>query len=206
MTQADGFTDIPAGKVAAIVTHLEMTARPALDPELEPARALGNLTLCHVSAPDLAAYRDLFYRVGGLGWLWCSRLKMGDTELSGILHDPAVQVHELRQEARTVGLLELDFREEGACELAFLGLEAGMTGRGLGTALIARGIDMAWSQPITRMHVHTCTFDHPGALALYRRSGFRPIRQQVEVFDDPRLTGLLPHEAAPHIPIIAPEA
>ncbi|WP_424970362.1 GNAT family N-acetyltransferase [Dinoroseobacter sp. S76] len=202
MSQPDGFTDIPPGKVAAIVTQLEMTARPAL----HPAPDLGDLTLTHVPSPELAAYRDLFYRVGGAGWLWCSRLLMSDAELSGILHDPKVQIHELRESARAVGLLELDFREEGACELAFLGLEAGMTGRGLGTALINQGIEIAWSEPIARMHVHTCTFDHPGALALYRRSGFRPVRQQVEVFDDPRLTGVLPREAAPHIPIIAPEA
>lgn len=202
MSQKDGFTDIPSGKVAAIVTHLEMTAQPAPS----PAPSLDGLTLIHVPSPELAAYRDLFYRVGGAGWLWCSRLMMSDAALSEILHNPDVRVHELRAGARAVGLLELDFREEGACELAFLGLEAGMTGRGLGTALINQGIEMAWSEPITRMHVHTCTFDHPGALALYRRSGFRPVRQQVEVFDDPRLTGVLPRDAAPHIPIIAPEA
>ena len=30
MTLPDGYSDIPAGKIAAVVTHLEMTARPAL--------------------------------------------------------------------------------------------------------------------------------------------------------------------------------
>ncbi|WP_424967595.1 GNAT family N-acetyltransferase [Dinoroseobacter sp. S375] len=199
MSQPDGFTDIPAGKVAAIVTHLEMTARPVP----RATRDLGDLALVHVTRPDLHAYRDLFLRVGGTGWLWCSRLKMQDVELADILHDPEVQVHELRQQGRAVGLLELDFREEGACELAFLGLEAGLTGQGLGPALVGRAIEMAWSRPLRRMHVHTCTFDHPGALGVYRRAGFRPVRQQVEVFDDPRLTGLLPRDAAPHIPVIA---
>jgi len=30
MTLPNGYSDIPAGKIAAVVTHLEMTERPAL--------------------------------------------------------------------------------------------------------------------------------------------------------------------------------
>ena len=35
MILPDGYSDVPAGKIAAVVTHLEMTERPALrsDPE-----------------------------------------------------------------------------------------------------------------------------------------------------------------------------
>jgi hypothetical protein len=44
--------------------------------------------------------------------------------------------------------------------------------------------------------------DHPDALAFYIRSGFRPFRRQIEITDDPRLTGVLPETAAPHVPII----
>ena len=35
----------------------------------------------------------------------------------------------------------------------------------------------------------------------YIRSGFKPTRQQVEIANDPRLTGILPREAGPHVPI-----
>ena len=37
MILPDGYSDVPAGKIAAIVTHLEMTARPA--PRPDPAGA-----------------------------------------------------------------------------------------------------------------------------------------------------------------------
>ncbi len=30
MILPDGYSDVPAGKIAAVVTHLEMTARPTL--------------------------------------------------------------------------------------------------------------------------------------------------------------------------------
>jgi hypothetical protein len=60
-----------------------------------------------------------------------------------------------------------------------------------------------WARPIRRFWVHTCTLDHPDALAFYVRSGFTPYRQQIEIADDPRQTGALPRHAAPRVPIIA---
>ena len=65
-----------------------------------------------------------------------------------------------------------------------------------------RAIERAWSQPIRRFWVHTCTLDSPGAIGFYQRSGFRPYAIEVEVADDPRLSGHLPRTAAPHVPII----
>lgn len=33
MIVSDGYSDVPAGKIAAVVTHLEMTERPPLRPD-----------------------------------------------------------------------------------------------------------------------------------------------------------------------------
>ena len=62
----------------------------------------------------------------------------------------------------------------------------------------------AWAKPIRRFWVHTCTFDHPAALPFYVRSGFKPYALQIEVHPDPRLTGHLPRDVAPHIALIEP--
>ncbi len=61
----------------------------------------------------------------------------------------------------------------------------------------------AFARPIRRFWVHTCTFDHPGAVDFYRRSGFRPYARAIEVAPDPRLTGALPRMAAGQIPLLA---
>jgi len=61
-----------------------------------------------------------------------------------------------------------------------------------------------WARPIGRFWVHTCTLDHPNALAFYIRSGFEPIERQVEIAEDPRIAGILPREVAPQIPLILP--
>jgi hypothetical protein len=50
--------------------------------------------------------------------------------------------------------------------------------------------------------VHTCTLDHPHALGFYRASGFAAISRTVETFADPRLSGHLSPDAAPHVPLL----
>ncbi|MEQ8817143.1 MAG: GNAT family N-acetyltransferase [Thalassobaculum sp.] len=197
MNLPDGYIDVPPGKQAAVVTSLQMTARP----EARPERPADGWTLRRVERPDLDWYRDLYRRVGQ-DWLWFSRMSMPDDALAAILHAPAVEVYALEVDGMPEGLLELDFREPGECELAFFGLTAAAQGTGAGRWLMNRALERAWAHPITRLWVHTCTFDHPAALSFYRRSGFVPFRQQIEIADDPRLTGALPRDAAPQVPII----
>jgi GNAT superfamily N-acetyltransferase len=196
----DGYSVLPPGKLANLVTCLEMTERPAPKPQPSTRSAL---SLQRIAQPDLHSYRALFRRIGQ-DWMWFSRLVMPDERLRRILTDPKVEVYTLRDGGAEIGLLELDFREEGQCELAFFGVVPEAIGRGAGRFLMDQAIALAWAHPIRRFWVHTCSFDHPSALAFYRRSGFRPYAYAVEVHDDPRLTGHLPRTAAPHIPLIEP--
>jgi GNAT superfamily N-acetyltransferase len=192
------FPKVPAGQVAVVVTSLEMLARP--DASMPASDAFD---IRRVSQPEPAWYRDLFRRVGG-DWLWFSRLKLDDDGLSAIIRAPGVEIFALAGDGRDEGLLELDFRTRGQCEIRFFGVTGQLIGRGAGRALMAFALRTAWARPIQRVWVHTCTADHPGALQFYVRAGFTPYLRQIEVADDPRLTGLLPETAAPHIPIIRP--
>ena len=192
----DGYSDVPAGKIAAVVTHLEMTERPAQ--RVDPA---GAWTLRRAETPPLDWFRDLYLRVGE-EWLWFSRIRMPDAELAARLHSPQLEVYAMVHDGCDEGLLELDFREPGHCEIGMFGVTAKLVGTGAGRWLMNRALDIAWSRPVTRVWLHTCTFDHPSALAFYQRSGFRPFRRQVEVADDPRLDGTAPREVARHVPVI----
>ena len=193
-----GYSHVPRGHIASVVTDLEMRSRP---PPADLALPEG-FTLAPVADIGLEAYRALFRKVGA-DWLWFSRLFMADDELAATLADPAVEIRILRSATEDVGLLELDFRQTGACELTFMGLTAACTGKGLGRALMTQALTIAWARPIERMWVHTCTYDHPSALRFYRQAGFTPYAVRVEVQVDPRLTGHLPKDAAPQVPLIA---
>lgn len=193
----NGLHAVPAGKLAVVVTHLEMFEKPATRPIDTP----DGVTFRQVT-PTLAWYRDVFTRVGGLEWLWYGRLKMADAGLQAILDDPAVQFYTLSKNGQDHALLELDFRQPDMCELAYFGLTPALIGTGSGRYLMNRAIDIAWGNGISRFHVHTCTIDSPQALDFYVRSGFTPYKREVEIDDDPRLLGILPRDAAPDVPVI----
>nr|WP_095589889.1 GNAT family N-acetyltransferase [Actibacterium ureilyticum] len=195
---SEGFHDVPAGCVAAVVTHLEMRAPPAP----RPAPDLPGLSFHRIQAPGTDWYRALYARVGAQDWLWFSRLAMAEAALAVILKDPDVEVYTLRRDGQDLALLELDFRVPGECELAFFGVAPELIGTGAGRGLMTHAIARAWARPIRRFHVHTCTLDHPAALGFYIRSGFTPTRRQIEIAPDPRLGGTLPDDAAPQVPIL----
>jgi GNAT superfamily N-acetyltransferase len=197
MNLPDGYSDVPPGKIAAVVTSLQMLAPAPPRPESPHVE----WTFGRVTHPDLNWYRDLFRRIGE-DWLWTSRLWMPDQTLAPILEDSRVEIYALWINQRAEGLLELDFSVEGSCELSFFGVTASLVGSGAGTWLMNRAIRLAWSKRVRRFWLHTCTLDHPRALSFYMRSGFVPFRRQIEVLSDPRLTGHLPRSAAPQVPII----
>ena len=184
---------VPRGHVAAIVTYLEMGERPA-----EPAIPDSPLRLERWPSVDPERYRTLFRKVGQ-NWLWFSRLAMDDKTLLANV----AEVHEvLDQDGAQAGLLELDFRTRRECLIRFLGLVPELAGRGHGRWLFAQALALAWAPGIERVRVHTCSLDHPAALPAYLRAGFKAVSRAFESFPDPRLSGLLPREAAPQVPLV----
>jgi GNAT superfamily N-acetyltransferase len=187
---------LPDSELAAVVTFLEMTESPGGD--VPPS----TLDLQPIAEPTAERYRALF-RLVGAPWLWFSRLALADDELLAIIRDPGVELFVvLDGNGRDIGMLELDFREPASCELAFVGLVPDLAGLGHGRWLLSEAVHRAWREGVTRVHVHTCSLDHPAALAAYQRAGFTPYKRAIERFPDPRLTGILPSDCAPQVPLL----
>lgn len=190
------YEPVDARELAAVVTFLEMGAQPALPVPQSP------LTLRRIERPEVGYYRQLF-RLVGAPWLWFSRLIMDDLKLAAIIQDGKVELFVVADEqGREAGIIELDFRAPGECELAFIGLVPELSGKGHGKWLLAEAVGRAWREGVTRVHVHTCSLDHPAALSAYRQAGFVPFKRAIERFPDPRLLGFLPRDCAPQIPLI----
>ncbi|TXC69819.1 GNAT family N-acetyltransferase [Sphingomonas ginsenosidivorax] len=185
-------------QLATIVTTLEMRQRPPLRPV--PA---SRFRLVRWDRPALDRYRALFARVGA-PWLWFSRLTMTDAALAAIVHDDGILVHAVVDAAGIeIGMVELDVRTPGVCEISYFGLVPELAGQGHGRWLMAETLARAWGKGIERVWLHTCTLDHTSALGFYRAQGFAAIRRTIETFPDPRALGLLPMESAPQIPYLA---
>ena len=193
----NGYTDLPPGKLANIVTYLEMRA-----PQPVPATpTMSEYSVRKVEAPVVDWYRRL-YRAIGEPWLWFTRLRVPDDELRAILHHPAVDVFALSYRQADHGLLEFDRRNFPDIEITYFGVTPALTGKGAGSALLAHGLQIEWARSPQRIWLHTCSADHPAALPFYRKFGFVPYKRAIEIDDDPRVTGELPPSAGPHIPIM----
>ena len=161
--------------VLVTVTYLEMTSpdrRSAVPGSPEQA------TVQRAERPTVSFYRYLYDTVGA-DWDWYERRRLSDDALAEIVHDDAVEVHVLYVRGTPAGYAELDRRVEGEVEIAYFGLVPDYIGRGLGPALLDWALERAWSYRPRRVWVHTCSLDHPGALAMYRRAGLEVYDREV---------------------------
>ncbi len=162
--------------IESIVTYLEMT-RPPSHAEL-PA-PLKKLTLLRAWNPPVSFYRYLYDAVGR-PWTWTDRKRLSDEELGAIIQDDDVEIYVLQVGGVPAGYAELDLRRKPEIELAYLGLMPDFIGQGLGPYLLDWMIRRAWEYGPSRLWLHTCSLDHPGALPLYQRFGFRPYKREIE--------------------------
>lgn len=179
---------IGLGTVDTVVTALEMLDRPTRPSPHPPAGV--RTALIRAEPPTVSFYRYLYDTVGG-PWTWVSRRLMEDAELAAHITDPKVEIYVLYVDGAPAGYGELDRRQPGnTVELAYFGLIPDFIGRGVGRFLLDTVVDIAWTGQTERLWVHTCDLDHPRALGVYQKAGFRPFDQWVETLPDPRLAGL----------------
>ncbi|MEI6559781.1 MAG: GNAT family N-acetyltransferase [Rhodospirillaceae bacterium] len=153
--------------------------------------------------PGVTAYRFLYQSVGE-PWLWNERRRLGDGALRAIIHDSRLEILVLTIAGWVAGFAELDRRPAPDIRLAYFGLMPGQIGRGLGSWFLSHTVARAWKSRPHRLLVNTCSFDHPAALPMYQRAGFTLVEHVHRCFHDPRLTGILPRDAAPHVPLAEP--
>lgn len=184
-------------ELAVTVTQLEMTSKPLRTP---PPPPLARHLLMRAEPATVSFYRYLYDTVGA-NWLWIERREWDDERLADRLSDERTDVYVLYVDGVPAGFGELFQDGADTTDLAYFGLLPDFIGRRLGPFLLWSLIDLAWARPIRRFTVDTCTLDHPKALAHYQRAGFVPYAQRLVRKPDPRLTGRLPRDAAPHIPL-----
>ena len=155
-----------ANRAMVRVTYMEMREPPAQVSHDGPERITEEKL-----APD--AYLDLYRRVGEpVGW--DARLKLSAAELATLLAGPALQIYVLRDaDAGPLGFCEFDRQAFPDVELKNFGLIPQAQGRKLGPCLLTTAILGTWRTPPTRLWLHTDTWDHPAAMKVYEKAGFK---------------------------------
>ncbi len=179
----------PDGRFNVVVVYLDMLTAPPEQPN--PAPLLDSkLALLKLDRPSVSYYRYLYGAVGR-PWHWVERHRFPDADLAEIIQHPDVEIFVPYVGGVPAGYVELDRRdgvvnEAGGINIAYFGLMPESIGRGLGPWFLRWTIQYAFSKGIPRLTVNTCNLDHPSALPLYQKVGFRPYQSREAVFD-PRI-------------------
>jgi GNAT superfamily N-acetyltransferase len=155
-------------EMPATVTYLAMHARPSIPP---PPPPLMKIAILKAEKPAVHFYRYLYNTIGG-PYFWVERRLWSDEKLANMLASAKVALYVLYVAGSPGGMAELDFREEGAGQLAYFGLMPDYIGRRIGPWFLHQTVELAWAEPISRLLVNTCTLDHRKALPAYQRAGF----------------------------------
>ena len=174
--------------ITTTVTYLEMLTRP-IRPTV-PAPNKLKTSLIRATNPTVSFYRFLYDTVGA-PCTWMERRLMGDQALTAAIRALGVEIYVLSVDGVPAGFGEINRGlKPDEVELSYFGLMPNFIGIGLGWYFLNAIIDIAWTNEPQRLWVHTCDLDHPRAIGIYQKAGFRVLGQALETLPDPRAAGL----------------
>jgi ribosomal protein S18 acetylase RimI-like enzyme len=171
-------------RVQEITYYLEMTDPADLRPA-RPPRAPAELRRAEIPCPE---FNRFFYTAIGGDWFWVDRLAWTYNQWMEYLTLPGHETWAARVAGTPAGYFELDGPPGGDVEIAYFGLLPQFAGRGLGGWLLTAAVERAWQTKPRRVWLHTCSLDHPHALANYRARGFRLVKEEAAWKDLPERT------------------
>ena len=156
------------------VRYLEQT-----QPAPPPALYWGSERVT-LEKPSLESFLALYGRVGDVP-RWEQRAKLPTAELEALLRGNALHIYVLREVSGDAsGFCEFDRSDFPQIELKNFGLMPHAQGRGLGPWLLAIALQGEWRTKPGRIWLHTDEWDHPAALPVYHRAGFRVFDERDE--------------------------
>jgi ribosomal protein S18 acetylase RimI-like enzyme len=161
--------------------YLEMLDRASLRPARTPDV---DAIVQRAEIPSPALNRFLYTAVGG-DWHWRDRLPWTYERWMRYLDRAEVQTWLLMVKGTPAGYIELEKQPGDDVEIVYFGLMRNFIGRGLGGFLLGAGIERAWAMGARRVWVHTCSLDHPGALACYQSRGLALYKTETQLIQRP---------------------
>ena len=158
--------------------HLEILRREDLKPSRGGAPEGFELKQARIPCPELNRF---LYNAVGAYWVWIDRLAWTRSRWLDYLTRSGVETWVAYLDGTPAGYFELDPQAEGSVEIAYFGVLAQFTGRGVGSHLLACAVERAFDLGARRVWLHTCSLDHPQALNNYRARGFCVFK--VETFE-----------------------
>lgn len=160
--------------VPATVWYLEMHQTPAAVFVARP----GTEFLETDKPLTAAAYRKMYYGVGE-AWDWLDRMVMPEAELLSVINRDDTFHYRLHVNGQLAGMAEYVVTP-AFTEVQYFGLLPAFVGKGWGLYFLNQVIDQAWRFGRPLVQLNTCSLDHPNALSVYQKAGFKIVREEVQ--------------------------
>jgi GNAT superfamily N-acetyltransferase len=155
--------------ITVTTTYLEMHS-PA---ELRPKRhADARFRIDEATTRQWQFNRFLYFAVGE-DWHWYEKRTWSDDRWRNYVESDDLRTFVAYYDGSPAGYYELRRDDRGGVEIVYLGLMPAFVGRGFGGPLVTSAIEEAWRMKPNRVWLHTCTLDHPTALANYQARGLK---------------------------------
>lgn len=172
---------IPQMKERVTTYHVEIDDPTGFRPAA-PGRIAYEVKRSRVPVPELNRF---LYASVGADWRWYMRLGWSYARWEAYLNRPQIGTWLAYVDGTPAGYFELEWQPPRSVEIVYFGLLPPFIGAGMGGAFLNDAVRTAWAfggsflgtadgagTPEVRVWLHTCTLDHPQALANYQARGF----------------------------------
>lgn len=171
--------------------HLEIGQPTGFRPA-KPSRVPYEVRRSRVAVPELNRF---LYASVGAEWRWYMRRSWTYAQWQSYLDRPELGTWLAYVDGTPAGYFELEWQPPRSVEIVYFGLLPQFVGSGMGGAFLDDAVRTAWAfadefrdssregAPGVRVWLHTCSMDHPRALANYQARGFE-IFDVVEAVED----------------------
>lgn len=150
-----------------VTTYLELLAPDALRPKRCPDPRF-SIRECTVKQWQ---YNRFLYTTVGAQWQWIDKLTWSDDLWRAYAEADDLRTFVAYQDGSPAGYYELLTDSTRDVQISYFGLLPPFIGRGFGGPLLTDAIEVAFRCGAKRVWVHTCSLDHPAALANYQARG-----------------------------------
>ncbi|TDG11925.1 GNAT family N-acetyltransferase [Seongchinamella unica] len=158
------------------VYYLEMRSPT----QLLPGREAPGLEVAEAQVKQWPLNRFLYQYVGG-SWDWKEKLSWSEQQWQDYAEADNLRTWVGYHKGSPAGYFELQKQAGDEVEIKYFGLAPAFIGKGFGGKLLTCALEQAWAwDEVTRVWVHTCSLDHPDALANYQARGLELYKTAVE--------------------------
>jgi GNAT superfamily N-acetyltransferase len=148
--------------------------------QLKPKEVVADLTITEAKIKEYRFNRFLYSLVGE-AWQWTDKLSESEETWEVYAERDNLRTWVAYYQGAIAGYFELEISADQEVEIKYFGLTAKFIGKGLGGYLLTYAIQQAWEAcHAKRVWVHTCSLDHPNALANYEARGFILYKEEYE--------------------------